>query len=78
MNNHRELSYEKSFYTNYGNSLTISFWLGKKDFMAPKDYEIDWDEENPDQPDDTPVISGGPGRGYLTEEDIPSFEFFVE
>jgi hypothetical protein len=46
--------------------------------MAPKDYEVDWDEENPDQPDDTPVISGGPGRGYLTEEDVPSFEFFVE
>ena len=43
-----------------------------------KDYEVDWDEENPDQPDDTPVISGGPGRGYLTEEDVPSFEFFVE
>lgn len=35
----------------------------------PEDYEVDYDDQNPDQPDNTEIIGGSYEAGFLTEEE---------
>jgi hypothetical protein len=38
--------------------------------MGPQNDDIDWDEENWDQPDDTEIVGGDQEHGYLTAEEL--------
>ena len=35
----------------------------------PEDYDIDYDEQNPDQPDNTEIVGGNEETGDLTDEE---------